>query len=47
VLTWRDVTERDRAEAERAGLAAIVRASDDAIVSLDADLRITTWNNGA
>ena len=47
VLTWRDVTERDRAEAERARLAAIVRSSYDAIVSLDADLRIAAWNSGA
>jgi len=47
VLTWRDVTERDRAESERAQLSAIVRSSHDAIVSLDTDLRITGWNRGA
>jgi PAS domain S-box-containing protein len=47
ILTWRDVTERDRADSERARLVAIVRSSNDAIVSLDADLRIATWNNGA
>jgi PAS domain S-box-containing protein len=47
VLTWREVTERDRDQAERARLAEIVRSSDDAIVSLDADLVITTWNSGA
>ena len=47
VLTWREVTERDRAEVERGRLAEIVRASDDAIISLDPELRITTWNSGA
>jgi PAS domain S-box-containing protein len=47
VLTWWDVTERDRAEAERVRVAAIVRSSYDAIVSLDADLLITSWNGGA
>jgi PAS domain S-box-containing protein len=47
VLTWREVTERDRGEVERARLAAIVRSSYDAIVSLDADLRIVSWNSGA
>jgi PAS domain S-box-containing protein len=47
VLTWRDMTEHDRAEAERVRLAAIVRSSDDAIMSLDSELRITTWNSGA
>ncbi len=47
VLTWRDVTRRDRAAAEQARLAEIVRSSDDAIVSLDAELRVTSWNSGA
>jgi PAS domain S-box-containing protein len=47
VLTWREVTERDRGEVERARLVAIVRSSYDAIVSLDADLRIVSWNSGA
>ena len=47
MLTWRDVSERDRAESERARLSAIVRSSHDAIVSLDIDLRITGWNGGA
>jgi PAS domain S-box-containing protein len=42
-----DPFERDRAEAERARLDAIVRSSYDAIVSLDADLLITGWNGGA
>jgi PAS domain S-box-containing protein len=47
VLTWRDVTERDRVDAEHARLATIVGSSEDAIMSLDGDLRITTWNRGA
>jgi PAS domain S-box-containing protein len=47
VLTWRDVTERDRAEADHARLATIVRSSYDAIISVDADLRIASWNSGA
>jgi PAS domain S-box-containing protein len=47
VLTWREVTERDRDDVERGRLAAIVRSSDDAIVTLDADLRIVSWNRGA
>ena len=47
LLTWRDVTVRDRDAAERARLVAIVRSSDDAIVSLDGELRITAWNSGA
>ena len=47
VLTWRDVTERDRAEVDRARLATIVRSSYDAIISVDADLQIASWNSGA
>ena len=46
-LTWRNVTKRNRAENERSRLATIVRSSEDAIVSLDADLRIVSWNRGA
>jgi PAS domain S-box-containing protein len=46
-LRWQDVTERDRNDAEHTLLATIVRTSDDAIMSLDAAMRITTWNRGA
>ncbi len=46
-LTWRDVTDRHIAEAERSRLATIVASSEDAIMSIDRDLRITSWNHGA
>jgi PAS domain S-box-containing protein len=47
VLRWQDVTERDRHDAEHTVLDTIVSSSDDAIMSLDAAMRITTWNHGA
>ncbi len=43
----RDVTERREAEAATARLAAIVASSDDAIVSLNLDGIVTSWNHGA
>jgi len=43
----RDVTERKRAEAERAQLAAIVSSSQEAIVSTTRDGTVLTWNPGA
>jgi PAS domain S-box-containing protein len=42
-----DITERKKGEEERARLAAIVDASNDAVMSLSPDGVVMTWNGGA
>jgi len=46
-VLFKDITMRKRAEEGTARLAAIVEASDDAIISKDLDGIIKTWNTGA
>lgn len=47
LVTLRDITERRLAERELSRLAAIVTSSADAIMSMDLNGRVLTWNTGA
>jgi PAS domain S-box-containing protein len=42
-----DITRRKLLEAKNQQLATLVDSADDAIVGLDLDLRVITWNRGA
>ena len=43
----RDITERNRAESEKAVFAAIVDASQDAIINVSPEAKIISWNPAA
>ncbi len=43
----RDITELLRLEREQSSLAAILDASEDSIIAVSTDMRITCWNMGA
>ncbi len=47
VLTFLDITELKRTEAERSKLAAIVESSQDGIIGKTLDGVVTSWNAGA
>ena len=47
VITFVDITDRERAERARSNLAAIIDSSDDGIIGHDLDGLITSWNSSA
>ncbi len=47
VWFFRDITERVKGSEEKARLASIVEASQDAILSMDLEGKVITWNPGA
>ncbi|MDQ4122148.1 MAG: PAS domain S-box protein [Acidobacteriota bacterium] len=47
VITFLDTTERKLTELSKFFLASIVESSQDSIISIDFDRKITSWNKGA
>ncbi len=47
IINYRDISERKQLEEQQLLMASIVNSSDDAIISKDLDLNITSWNKGA
>ncbi len=47
VAQIQDISRRKHAEADQRWLAALVESMDDALVGLDAQLRVLSWNPGA
>ncbi|HEY1056087.1 MAG TPA: PAS domain S-box protein, partial [Emticicia sp.] len=47
VANFRDITERKVFEEQQTLLVSIINSSDDAIVSINADKNILSWNKGA
>jgi len=47
VAAVRDMTERRQEQAAQAQLAAIVESTDDAVIAVDVEGQVTSWNRGA
>ncbi len=47
VMAHEDITERKQSQINTSRLASIVESSDDAIVGMDLDARVMSWNRGA
>lgn len=46
-ITWRDITDKKRAERERDWLASVIESTSDAVMSIDLDGAIVSWSTGA
>ncbi len=46
-ITWRDITDKKRAERERDWLASVIESTSDAVMSVDLDGAIVSWSAGA